>query len=152
MIPQGQRRGERISAVVTGVCIAAALVFAPLAFGAHEPWAFSLLAVLGYTALAAAVARALLEQDARAFATPMLVPMVLGLCLVAVQLARWPSDVVALVTPRTVAAYADASASVGGRGSGTSTSLNRSAHAWGGSHGSCGPPIPTNTAKGRSSS
>ena len=114
MNPQGQRWGARISATFTGICIAAALVFAPLAFGASEPWAFSLLAVLGYTALGAAVARAVLEGDARAFAAPILVPMALGLCLVLVQRARWPSGVMALVTPRTVVAYADASASVGG--------------------------------------
>jgi len=114
MNPQGQRWGARISATFTGICIAAALVFAPLAFGASEPWAFSLLAVLGYTALGAAVARAVLEGDARAFAAPILVPMALGLCLVLVQRARWPSGVMALVTPRTVVAYADASASMGG--------------------------------------
>ena len=39
---------------LTGGAILAALVFAPLAFGAVEPWAYSILTVLAYAALAAA--------------------------------------------------------------------------------------------------
>ena len=109
----GRRWGERISRSLTGICISAALAFAPLAFGAGEPWAFSILAVLAYTALAAAAARAILERDVRPFAVPMLVPLVLGLLLIAIQCAHWPSRLMSLAAPRTVAAYADASAAVG---------------------------------------
>ncbi len=112
---QGQRGGERISRALSGACIGAALAFAPLVFGASEPWAFSILAVLAYTALAAATVRAILEREFRPFAVPLLLPLALALCLVVLQHAHWPAKLLSLASPRTVAAYADGSATVGVR-------------------------------------
>ena len=106
-------KGEAASRALTGACIVAALVFAPLAFGASEPWACSILAVLAYTALAAAAARCVFERKAGPFATWLLVPLVLGLALIGLQRVPWPSGLLSVASPRALAAYADASATMG---------------------------------------
>jgi len=95
--------------------VAAVLVYAPLAFGAVEPWAFSLLAVGAYTALALALTRSAWERDFSRFRSPLTVVVLLGVALVAVQRIPWPASLLALASPRTVETYADAVASAGGR-------------------------------------
>jgi O-antigen ligase len=99
---------ERSLSALTAVSIIAALVFAVLAFGGVEPWAYSVVAVLAYTALAAAVAMAIVTRRARALITPMLLPAVLALLLIGAQLIEWPVGLLEAVSPRTVEIYQDA--------------------------------------------
>ena len=84
-----QRLAPRALSAVTAVGIVGALVFTPLAFGGVEPWAFSVLAVLAYTALAASVARAVMLGTVRRLFTPMLIPGVVALAAV-IYLGRGP--------------------------------------------------------------
>jgi len=99
---------ERFLSALTAISIIAALVFALLAFGGVEPWAYSVVAVLAYTALAAAVAMAIVTRRARALITPMLVPAALALLLIGAQLIEWPVGLLEAVSPRTVEIHRDA--------------------------------------------
>ena len=100
----------------TSFCLIAALGFAPLAFGAVEPWACSVLALLAYTALAALLIRAVAGGEVRKLATPLLIPAVLALILVALQGIRWPAGLLEHVSPRTAALREAATALPGGEG------------------------------------
>ena len=101
-------RMGRVLSVLTATGIVSALIFAPLAFGAVEPWAYSVLAVLSCTALAAAAAAALVAGKVRHMAAIMLLPAAAALVLVGLQYARWPVGLVRLASPRAVHIYQDA--------------------------------------------
>ncbi len=98
-------RVEKLLSTLVAVAIIAALVFAPLAFGAVEPWAYSVLAVLAYSALALVIVRAVVSASTEGLLTPMLVPAALALLLLAVQLARLPAGLLGAVSPRAVETY-----------------------------------------------
>ena len=106
-------RIEKALSTLTAVSIIGALVFSPLAFGAVEPWAYSVLAVLAYTALTAAIAKAIVTGSIRRLAVPMLLPAVLALLLVAAQYVEWPVGFLGAVSPRAVKVYQDAATSPG---------------------------------------
>jgi len=99
-----QRLAPRALSAVAAVGIIGALVFTPLAFGGVEPWAFSVLAVLAYTALAASVARAVMLGTVRRLFTPLLIPAVLALLLVWLQYVEWPVGLLEKVSPGAVQA------------------------------------------------
>ncbi|MDP6438270.1 MAG: O-antigen ligase family protein [Candidatus Brocadiia bacterium] len=120
---------ERLLSRLLAGTIIAALAFAPLAFGAVEPWAYSVLAVLAYTALALACVRAAVRRSASGFATPILLPAGLALLLVAVQYAEWPVGILKAVSPEAARFYAGAAALTGveGEAAGFAPSLYRHA-------------------------
>ncbi len=107
---------DRYLSAATSLCLGAALVFAPLAFGAAEPWAYAVLAVIAYAALATAIVRCALAGRLRSLLTPILIPLVLALVLVCVQYVRWPVGLLESVSPRAAAAHRDAAAAVSGSG------------------------------------
>ena len=87
-------------------CIGLTVFAGPLAYGAVEPWAYSFLAVLSYTALMAALVRAILKGTLRRAWVPALLPAALGLAWLAAQYVPWPVKLLELVSPRTVSLYA----------------------------------------------
>ncbi|KPK65282.1 MAG: hypothetical protein AMK73_03470 [Planctomycetes bacterium SM23_32] len=86
----------------TYVCLAAALVFAPLAFGGVEPWACAIIAVLAYSALAFALARAAVSGEFRRLLSPMLVPAAVAVALVGVQCLPWPAGLLGAFSSKTL--------------------------------------------------
>jgi len=104
---------EKHLSTATAACIIAALVFAPFAFGAIEPWAYPLLAVLAYTALAAAVVRAAMLGELCRLVSPMLILGVLALLLVWVQYVKWPVALLRYVSPRAVEIHQAAHSATG---------------------------------------
>jgi len=104
---------DTLLAWVTRCCVGAALVFAPLAFGAVEPWAYSILSALAFTALAAVLIRALSAGGSEALRTPLLIPAALALLLVAAQCLPWPAGLLRLLSPNTLAGHRAAEAALG---------------------------------------
>ena len=91
---------HKLLSILTVASICSALVFVPCAFGAVEPWAYSVLAVLAYTALAAAVSSAVISGGLRRLLAPLLVPAVLAVALVWSQAVEWPEALLHHVSPR----------------------------------------------------
>jgi len=118
MTPHIERALPKTLSGLTAAAVIGALVFAALAFGAVEPWAYSVLAVLAYTALAAAVARALITRTVPGLLTLMLVPAGLALALVILQYVKWPAGLLETVSPTTVE-LVQKSASASGEAGGT---------------------------------
>jgi len=98
----------RLFSLLAQTCICIVLIFAPLALGAVEPWAFSLLAVLAWTALAGAVVSVVITRSVRRLWAPMLVPLVLSMVLVGGQYIRWPRALLERASPETVRLYRQA--------------------------------------------
>ncbi|MFW6157924.1 MAG: O-antigen ligase family protein [Planctomycetota bacterium] len=96
-----ERNLPHILSGLTGGLVIAALVFAPLAFGAVEPWAVSVLAVLAYSALAAAVVHAVMMKTGRRMLNWLLLPAALALVLVVIQFVPWPGGLLAGASPNT---------------------------------------------------
>lgn len=80
------------------------LFFAPLAFGATEPWAWLLMEGGAWAALAA-YAFARHREGGDWYAVPGLLPLLLFLAYVLLQLMPLPSGLVALIAPQTHALY-----------------------------------------------
>ncbi len=98
---------------VAFAAIAAALAFGPLAYGSVEPWATSVLAVLAYTALAAALVRLAWTGKGVGMLTPVLGVGLLSMVLVAVQTVALPAGVVGVLSPRAVEIHREAASAVG---------------------------------------
>jgi len=102
-------RRVRIHSFLVGlafVCIALTVLLGPLAFGAVEPWAYSLMAILSYTALMAALTHGILTGGLGRLRVPALSPALLGLALVCAQFTPWPVQLLRVVSPRTVSLHA----------------------------------------------
>ena len=88
---------------LTGVCLITAVVFGPMAFGSVEAWAYSILALLSFTALAAALVRHLLCRDKRHnILSPLAWVGFAALLLICLQLVPWPTGLLAFWQPETV--------------------------------------------------
>ncbi len=84
------------------VCVIAALVFAPFAFGAVQPWAYGILAALAYTAAAAALVSVVLSGAEHRLRMGILIPLLLGVGLVFLQYVQWPLGLLEHISPSTV--------------------------------------------------
>jgi len=115
---------RKVLSALSFAVLACALVFAPLAFGTVEPWAYSLLAALAYAALLLALIHAILTGRERRLLAPLALPAALALLLVCAQYVRWPAAAVEAVSP-------------------LSASLQRQAIAWSGEPAGTGSLPPS---------
>jgi len=109
---------RRVLSAGSLAALASALLFAPLAFGAVEPWAYSLLAVLAYAALLPALGYAIFVGRASRLRMPMLLPAALALLLVWAQYVRWPAPALEAISPVSASMQRQAALWAGG-GTGT---------------------------------
>ncbi len=87
---------------ITGICLILAVVFGPLAFGSVESWAYSILALLAFTALAASLIHDVQTDRASAFFSPVVAVGCAGMLLVIVQLVPWPAELLARIQPESL--------------------------------------------------
>ncbi len=77
---------------ITETCLILIVIFGPMAFGSVEPWAYSILCVLAFTSLAAAILHDLQSGRPLSAFSPVVIVGLLGMILVILQLIPWPAE------------------------------------------------------------
>ncbi len=99
---RGIMKLPHIFSPLAGVCIVLAVIIGPMAFGSVEPWAYSVLAVLAFTALASSLLHDLYTGRATAFVFPLSMVGLAAMLLVYLQWIPWPAGWLELIQPESL--------------------------------------------------